>query len=103
MLSLRGPGRGIGARDHTADLATVEPARLDELLGVDRDLFSHRGQGCETRLRTRPPRLADDEWQGSRYDADCDLKVQRDMAQTRPWKRVACEVKLVFPLEEPNR
>ena len=52
-----------------------------------------------------PASAADDEWQGSRYDADCDLKVQRDMAQaqTRPWKRVACEVKLVFPLEEPNR
>jgi hypothetical protein len=35
-----------------------------------------KGQGCEPRWRTRPHRLPGDEWPGSRYDADCDPKVQ---------------------------
>src|SRR5262245_48719748 len=51
-----GPSRR--ARHHLADLVAVEPARLGELLGIDRDLLGQRlGQKADHQARRKRPGL----------------------------------------------
>src|SRR5215472_18176085 len=74
-----------GARDHVTDLLAAEPARLDKLLGVDRDLFAQRlGEKAHHQGRREWPRL-----RGEVADAPtADARLLADLAPHRVLERL---------------